>query len=615
MTLFYISPAGSGTHDGTSAANAGTIYDLPRFIAAAKGGDEVRLLADQGAYKVTRQITIAAGGAPGAPVTIRGTDHGGQPMAATIIGTRAANWKPGLEQGNELFRLVSGADHLKFADLVARNFGNGVFRIGADILDLTVKRTAATNVGRFIEDYASGSATSASVNWLKIDDVRIAGYSRNAIRLRYNSRNVTLSNIVGDSQKQNGGLVVSGVALDGTVHNVLLDHVTMKNNYGHGADSEYWNGDGFVAERGTYNLTFRDTLATGNTDAGYDIKAGSVKLIRASASGNTKNFRLWGEGATMSDSTSSDPHYFGGIGKPSHLQIPDGANVTLDNFRHSDSSGATIFDLSNGGNVMKLVDMALPKIERIHFGNDSIIELPNGLVVNGTSGRDMLAGSTGKDLLIGGKGNDTYIVNNAGDRTMEEGSEGIDLVRTTLGSYTLADHVEKLSYSGTGNFRGTGNSLNNTITGGAGNDRLEGAAGNDLLAGGQGTDTYVFGRGDKKDTINNADTGTSPDRLLFKSGIAEDQLWFAKSGKDLLVTVRGSGNSDSVRVKGWYSASSSRLGSFQLSDGTVLEASRVQQLVHAMAGFTTDAGTPASLTSAQEQSVETVIAANWHPPA
>ena len=38
MKVFYISPTGSGSHSGSSAANAGTIYDLPRFIAAAGGG-------------------------------------------------------------------------------------------------------------------------------------------------------------------------------------------------------------------------------------------------------------------------------------------------------------------------------------------------------------------------------------------------------------------------------------------------------------------------------------------------------------------------------------------------------------------------------------------------
>jgi serralysin len=611
MKVFYISPTGSGSHSGASAATAGTIYDLPKFIAAAGAGDEVRLLADQGAYKVTRQITIAAGGASGAPVTIRGATSDGTAMAATIVGTRATGWKPGLSEGVELFRLLDGADHLKFADLATKNIGNGVFRIGADLEDLSVKRVTATNVGRFIENQVSGDATSASVNWLKVEDVTIAGYSRNAIHLKYNSRNVTLHNVVGDSQKQNGGLIIAGVALSGTVHDVVMDHVTMRNNYGRGAAGDYWNGDGFVAEGGTYNLTFRDTVATGNTDAGYDIKGNNITMTRASASDNTKNFRLWGaDSVTMADSVSTNPHYFGGIGKPSHFHAASGANVTLDNFRYADSSTVKVFDLSNGNNAVRLVDMALPNVADIHFGNNSLIRLPNGLVMNGTSAADMLAGGTGSDMLIGGKGNDTYIVNNTGDRPMEQGSEGSDLVKTTLSSYTLGSHLDKLSYTGTGNFSGTGNNLNNAITGGAGNDWMNGGTGNDVLTGGEGGDTYYFGRGGGNDTIYNGDSA-GVDRLQFGSGITEDQLWFGQSGSDLLVTLRGTGGSDTVRVKGWYSDTDNRLGKVQLSDGQVLDATHVQQLVQAMADFSTSTGSPTSLSGSEQQTVETVIAANW----
>ncbi len=496
MKIFYISPTGSGSHSGSSAANAGTIYDLPKFIAAAGAGDEVRLLADQGAYKVTKQITIAAGGAAGAPSHHSRRDQRWHGDGGDHRRHACDRLEAGPREGVELFRLVDGADHLKFADLATKNIGNGVFRIGADLDDLTIKRVAATNVGRFIENYASGSETSASVNWLTVEDVTVAGYSRNAIHLKYNSRNITLRNVVGDGQRQNGGLIVAGVALDGTVHDVLMDHVTMRNNYGRGAAGDYWNGDGFVAERGTYNLTFRDTVATGNTDSGYDIKGNNVTLIRASASDNTKNFRLWGaQSVTMTDSVSTNPYYFGGIGKPSHFQAPSGANVTLDNFRYSDSSTVKVFDLGNGNNAVRLVGMALPSVSDIHFGNNSVIRLPNGLVVNGTSAADVLAGGTGSDMLIGGKGNDTYTVNNTGDRPVEQGAEGSDLVKTTLASYTLGDHVERLSSSGTGNFSGTGNNLNNTITGGDGNDWLNGGNGNDVLTGGEGSDTYWYARG------------------------------------------------------------------------------------------------------------------------
>jgi serralysin len=611
MKIFYISPTGSGSHSGSSAGNAGTIYDLPRFIAAASAGDEVRLLADQGAYKVTKQITIAAGGATGSPITIRGAASDGTAMAATILGTRATGWQPGLAEGAELFRLMDGADHLKFADLATKNIGNGVFRIAGDLEDLTIKRVAATNVSRFIEDHVSGSATTASVNGLLVEDVTVAGYSKNAIHLKYNSRNVTLHNVVGDSQKQNGGLIISGVALDGTVHNVVMDHVTMRNNYGRGAAGDYWNGDGFVAERGTYNLTFRDTVATGNTDSGYDIKGNNVTLIRASASDNTKNFRLWGaESVTMTDSVSNNPRFFGGIGKPSHFQAASGANVTLDNFRYFDSSTVKVFDLSNGYNAVRLANMALPSVNDIHFGNNSQIRLPNGLVVHGTSAADTMAGGTGSDMLIGGHGNDIYTVNNTGDRPVEEGGEGTDLVKTSLSSYTLGAYVEKLSYTGAGNFSGAGNNLSNAITSGAGNDWLNGGTGNDVLTGGEGSDTYWFGLGGRHDTIYNGDSA-GVDRLVFGSGIAEDDLWFAQNGSDLLVTVRGTGGTDAVRVKGWYSDTDNRLGKFQLSDGQVLEASGVQQLVQAMADFSTSSGAPTSLSGSEQQTVETVIAANW----
>jgi len=49
-----------------------------------------------------------------------------------------------------------------------------------------------------------------------------------------------------------------------------------------------------------------------------------------------------------------------------------------------------------------------------------------------------------------------------------------------------------LTFTGTGNFAGTGNGLTNSITGGAGDDHLDGGAGADTLVGGAGDDTYVI---------------------------------------------------------------------------------------------------------------------------
>ncbi|PBJ93155.1 heme peroxidase [Pseudomonas plecoglossicida] len=120
----------------------------------------------------------------------------------------------------------------------------------------------------------------------------------------------------------------------------------------------------------------------------------------------------------------------------------------------------------------------------LNGGND-----PDSL--DGGAGNDTLNGGLGADAMVGGAGNDTFVVDNLGDTVSEALNGGVDLVQTTLASYTLGANVENLTFTGAGNFTGTGNTLANTITGGAGNDLLDGGAGIDRLVGGLGDDTYV----------------------------------------------------------------------------------------------------------------------------
>ncbi|MGO7309912.1 protease, partial [Rhizobium ruizarguesonis] len=70
---------------------------------------------------------------------------------------------------------------------------------------------------------------------------------------------------------------------------------------------------------------------------------------------------------------------------------------------------------------------------------------------------------------------------------------GTDEIRTALAAYSIAAlvNVENLTYTGSANFTGTGNVLDNTITGGIGNDTLNGGGGADTLIGGAGDDTYI----------------------------------------------------------------------------------------------------------------------------
>ncbi len=165
-------------------------------------------------------------------------------------------------------------------------------------------------------------------------------------------------------------------------------------------------------------------------------------------------------------------------------------------------------------------------------GNDSL---------NGNAGNDTLDGEAGTDSMAGGPGNDVYYVA-AGDTVTEGVNAGVDLVLTELASYTLPNNVDNVTYTGAGNFSGTGNGIANVITGGAGNDTLNGGnqndtlnggAGNDTLNGGNQNDRLIGGTGD--DTMNG---GNGLDIFMFAAGSGADTIngfdANAANGQDLL---------------------------------------------------------------------------------
>lgn len=131
-------------------------------------------------------------------------------------------------------------------------------------------------------------------------------------------------------------------------------------------------------------------------------------------------------------------------------------------------------------------------------GNDTIY---------GMGGDDTLDGGSGNDYLVGGTGNDHYIIDSAKDVVSELAGEGIDTVSTVLASYSLGSSVENLIYTGNGAFKGTGNTLDNSITGGAGRDTLAGGVGNDTLTGGTGADSLVGGEGSDVFVFTTGDSG------------------------------------------------------------------------------------------------------------
>lgn len=205
-------------------------------------------------------------------------------------------------------------------------------------------------------------------------------------------------------------------------------------------------------------------------------------------------------------------------------------------------------------------------------GDDSLI---------GDTGDDTLDGGAGNDFMAGGLGDDVYIADSAGDIVQELADEGTDEVRTTLNAMTLGDNLERLVFSGSGGFLGTGNAQDNliaaswdddTLAGGAGSDTLIGDHGNDILDGGAGDDSMVGGTGNDiyfvvstgdivveqnfegtdevRTTLNAMTLGDNLERLTFLgtgdfqgSGNASDNLIVGGAGNDTLI---GGGGFDTL---------------------------------------------------------------------
>jgi hypothetical protein len=119
----------------------------------------------------------------------------------------------------------------------------------------------------------------------------------------------------------------------------------------HDSTHEYWNGDGFTTEQNVRNIRFEDTLASGSTDGGYDLKSSETTLLRTRAEDNMRNFRIWGE-STIEDCVSSNPRKRGGNGKQNHIWVAKGAKVHVTGCRIEDSDDSTtVFEVDRSGEI------------------------------------------------------------------------------------------------------------------------------------------------------------------------------------------------------------------------------------------------------------------------
>jgi VCBS repeat-containing protein len=334
-------------------------------------------------------------------------------------------------------------------------------------------------------------------------------------------------------------LVLTGVANTSGIGNGLNNTIT--GNAGANVISAGAGNDVVGGQGGDDTLSGGAGVDTMNGGTGNDIldggdggdklygEVGADTLI----GGKDADYLDGGSGDDVINSGGGNDTLLGGQGKDT-MRGGAGSDVySVDNLLDQ------VFELAGEGD-----DVVNSTVSFVLSGNVEVLNLTGTAAINGTgdagynriygnAASNIIDGGAGADQMTGGQGADVYIVDDAGDQTIELAGEGSDTVRASL-SWTLGANLESLVLTGVA-ANGTGNGEANTLTGNEsgnvlmgldGNDKLIGNGGEDRLVGGAGSDNLGGGTGN--DLIeggagNNVLTGgTGAD--IFKFGVESVRL-------------------------------------------------------------------------------------------
>jgi hypothetical protein len=310
---------------------------------------------------------------------------------------------------------------------------------------------------------------------------------------------------------------------------------------------------------------------------------------------------------------------------------------TLTGDSNSVSVGAgDALDVVGGGNQITLGAGAGVSVSGT--GNQVNVTAGNNIIQTTGSTTINLSGS-GTTAMIAGDG-DAVSANGAGDGIAITG----DNVQVSLlgngSALTVSGNNSTVSVTGDNDTVSiTGDQSTITVTGTAAAIQVSGSTnvvlggGTDAVSLGSGTGNVALGSGNDTITLQDSDIVTAntaagdssnaSSAVITESGSVQpqsnelafssansDQLWFSRSGNDLLISVIGT--SSEIDISGWYNASSSAVQSFEAADGKMLTSNDVNALVSAMASFNPPAAGSTTLPETYQSQLQPVIAANWH---
>ena len=367
VNVIHVTPTGEG--DGSSWENAAAFDAIEDLIEHLQPGGEVLIAADRGEYAIAGVIEIARGGRASQEVHIRGVSAAtGAPMLALVRGDQAG------DEGPEVFKLLRGASHVKFSHFDFRDIGNGAFRVAGAVSNVTIEDCAFENIYRFFENTAGDGEGHASIDGFVLRRCRGSRVERGFLRIRYNSRNGLIEDCAAQGTTNDGGRIPVGCALDDRASNITYRRVVM-GGFQQLNGAEYWNGDGFSDEPGNANIRYEACEARGSTDGGFDCKSRDLVLTDCIAEDNKRNFRIWGDRATLTNCTSRDPNFRGRDANenasPCHIWIGGEENIDIDiaNLTISDHDATPIIEFNHDVGVVRIRGVSINS-PRLNWGND-----------------------------------------------------------------------------------------------------------------------------------------------------------------------------------------------------------------------------------------------------
>lgn len=459
-------------------------------------------------------------------LTLTGTARNATGNAAgnTLVGNAEANLLDGRE-GVDTMSGGSGddtyiADHVSDQVVEAADGGTDLVKssasygLSANVEDLILTGTARWAGGNSLDNHLTGNDAANELDGRGGAD-SMTGGGGNDLYLVDNSGDQVVERAGGGKDRVESSvsytlgadveeLVLTGSARNGTGNGVA--NLIVGNDYdnrldgGLGADTMH-GGLG----NDTYVVNHSGDVATEWGADGIDLVESSVSYTLTgeienltltgtahSGTGTTGRNRIVGNASNnLLDDGGSDPGWgpdtlIGGAGDDIYV-LRGGDSITI----VTETAGNGIDTVRSEAWTATLA----AQVENLELiGGDAQHGVGNSAAnrISSTNhGDDTLDGGGGADTLSGGAGSDLYIVGHSGDVVVEKAGEGQDdRVEASL-SWTLAQNVEQLTLTGTGNFSAKGNTLDNTIAGNAGHNLIDGGSGADTLAGGLGNDTYI----------------------------------------------------------------------------------------------------------------------------